>query len=122
MQKVETRKTLLIKHDVNASKEWSEYINVGFVADEMIVRSALYVSAGAEENTPYYVSCSLLSSDDALCVVVDGGGYNNSQNSFLIGKLVQGSTSFKVLNVDGTVSAGAGKLMISLEFIKYKTS
>lgn len=116
---IANKKVVLIKHDLNVSKEWQELINIPFQVDELRVKSVLYFNDGTEVATAY-VTSSLIN-DDALCMFMDTKEVQHPSISFLMNKRsVEGSCYFSAKAFSGALSAQVGKLYLLLEFISYQ--
>lgn len=112
----EISRIVLIRHDLNVSREWEEYIFIPFQVETLRVKTALYYNDGTEAGINYLTSN--LINDDALCILPDQKDTSSPGTSFnMNGRSVKGNFNFVARSFTGAVSAGAGKLYLLLEFV-----
>ena len=116
---VSERESIFISKVLTASGKFTQYINLGFIPDEVRVVQIIYAPTAANDRA------NLLSWDG----VGNVGFFDNNAASANVnirinthGKMMQGLQSFTVLAEDGEVATdhNGGSLGVVMEAIKYQ--
>jgi hypothetical protein len=122
MRDIELRKTVMIALDLNtaANRDSNITFDLGFAADEVVVRSVVYNTTEAANLKNYQVYSDLID-DQYLCAFPALTSTSQLDNTFQLRGFQKGSRRFQIQEIAGGVTTTAiGNLMVFLEFRKYK--
>lgn len=120
MADIEQRKNVNFGHyDAGGFSSFTQYINVSFVPDDMVVRGITWYTNGTSQAVR--VLTSDLVTEGILGSFNESSQQSNAVTYFKMNKPVQGTYTFNISDYTGISKQTLyGPINISLEFIKYK--
>ena len=117
MSNIAERQNVLIYRTLVNPNVWDEQINIDFIPDDVIVRSIMYYSNGADPGVSF-IRTNLVK--DNIIGSIDDPSVQNPQQHFTVNKPIKGAYNFQIVNTNGTIGNRVGQLHIALEFVRYK--
>jgi hypothetical protein len=121
-REIELRKTVMVALDLNttANRDSNITFDLGFPADEVVVRSVTYNTTEAGNLRNYQVFSDLID-DQYLCAFPALTSTSQLDNTFPLRGFQKGARKVQIQEIAGGVTTNAiGNLMMFLEFRKYK--